>query len=149
MKTINEIQDEIIEEFSVFDDWMDRYQLLIEYGTGLEPFPEEERTDNNLIDGCQSKVWFACHQTPNPAPTEVDSSPIITYQGDSDAILVKGIVALLIRVLSGHSATEIVNSNLYFIDEIQLREHLSPTRTNGVNAMLRDMRLFALAVIQK
>ncbi len=149
MKTINEIQDEIIEEFSAFDDWMDRYQLLIEYGTGLEPFPEEERTDNNLIDGCQSKVWFSCHQTPNPAPTEVDSSPIITYQGDSDAILVKGIVALLIRVLSGHSATEIVNSDLYFIDEIQLREHLSPTRTNGVNAMLRDMRLFALAVIQK
>ena len=149
MKTINDIQDEIIEEFSNFDDWMDRYQLLIEYGNNLEAFPAQERNDSNLIDGCQSKVWLACHKTTNPAPTDGDNSPIITYQGDSDAILVKGIVALLIRVLSGHSAREIIHCNLYFIDEIQLREHLSPTRTNGLNAMLRDMRLFALALVEQ
>lgn len=135
--SINEIQDEIIEEFSSFDDWMDRYSLLIEYGNELEPFPEEDKTDKNLIDGCQSKVWFTC--------TFQDS--VITYRGDSDAILVKGIVALLIRVLSGHTAKEIVDADLYFIDQINLREHLSPTRSNGLNAMLQQMRLFAITYL--
>ena len=131
---INEIQDEIIEEFSSFDDWMDRYSLLIEYGNGLEPFSEADKNDQNLIDGCQSKVWFTA---------EMKDGKVV-YHGDSDAILVKGIVALLIRVLSDHTPKEIVETELYFIDEISLREHLSPTRSNGLNAMLKQMRLFAL-----
>ena len=131
---INNIQDEIVEEFSSFDDWMDRYSLLIDYGNGLEPFPEADKNNQNLIDGCQSKVWFTA---------EMKNGKVI-YHGDSDAILVKGIVALLIRVLSNHTPKEIVETELYFIDEINLREHLSPTRSNGLNAMLRQMRLFAL-----
>ena len=131
---INEVQDEIIEEFNSFDDWMDRYSLLIDYGNGLEPFPEEDKNDENLIDGCQSKVWFTA---------QMEDGKVI-YRGDSDAILVKGIVALLIRVLSGHTPEEIVNEQLYFIDEIQLREHLSPTRSNGLNAMLRRMIEYAV-----
>ena len=131
---INDIQDEIIEEFSSFDDWMDRYSLLIDYGNGLEPFPETDKNDKNLIDGCQSKVWFTAEMKDGK----------VHYHGDSDAILVKGIVALLIRVLSNHTPQEIVDTNLYFIDEINLREHLSPTRSNGLNAMLKQMRLFAL-----
>ena len=131
---INHIQDEIIEEFSSFDDWMDRYSLLIDYGNGLEPFPEADKNDKNLIDGCQSKVWFTA---------EMQDGKVI-YHGDSDAILVKGIVALLIRVLSGHTPKEIVNTQLYFIHEINLREHLSPTRSNGLNAMLRKMIEYAV-----
>lgn len=131
---INEIQDTIIDEFSSFDDWMDRYSLLIDYGNELEPFAETDKTEQNLIDGCQSKVWFTA---------EIQNGKVV-YHGDSDAILVKGIVALLIRVLSGHTPKEIVDAELYFIDEINLREHLSPTRSNGLNAMLKQMRLFAL-----
>lgn len=131
---INDIQDEIIEEFSNFDDWMDRYSLLIEYGNGLDAFPEADKTDANLIDGCQSKVWFTA---------EMQEGRVI-YHGDSDAILVKGIVALLIRVLTNHTPEEIVNTKLYFIDEINLREHLSPTRSNGLNAMLRKMIEYAV-----
>ena len=131
---INDIQDEIIEEFNSFDDWIDRYSLLIEYGNGLEPFSEADKNDQNLIDGCQSKVWFTA---------EMKDGKVV-YHGDSDAILVKGIVALLIRVLSDHTPKEIVETELYFIDEISLREHLSPTRSNGLNAMLKQMRLFAL-----
>lgn len=132
--SINQIQDEIIDEFSSFDDWMDRYSLLIELGNELEPFDESERTEQNLIDGCQSKVWFTA---------EMQDGQVI-FHGDSDAILVKGIVALLIRVLSGHSPKEIVDAELYFIDQINLREHLSPTRSNGLVAMLKQMRLYAL-----
>ena len=135
---INHIQDEIIEEFSSFDDWMDRYSLLIDYGNGLDAFPEADKNEKNLIDGCQSKVWFTA---------EMRDGKVI-YHGDSDAILVKGIVALLIRVLSNHSPKEIVDTDLYFIDEINLREHLSPTRSNGLNAMLQQMRLFALTFSQ-
>ena len=135
---INEIQDEIIEEFSSLDDWMDRYSLLIDYGNGLEAFPEVDKNEKNLIDGCQSKVWFTA---------EMRDGKVI-YHGDSDAILVRGIVALLIRVLSNHTPKEIVDTNLYFIDEINLREHLSPTRSNGLNAMLKQMRLFALTFSQ-
>ena len=131
---INDIQDEIIEEFSSFDDWMDRYSLLIEYGNGLESFPEADKNDKNLIDGCQSKVWFTA---------EMQDGKIV-YKGDSDAILVKGIVALLIRVLSEQTPEDIINTKLYFIDEIQLREHLSPTRSNGLNAMLRRMIEYAM-----
>ena len=132
---INHIQDEIIEEFSSFDDWMDRYSLLIDYGNGLEPFPEADKNDKNLIDGCQSKVWFTA---------EMQYGKVV-YKGDSDAILVKGIVALLIRVLSEQTPEDIINTKLYFIDEIQLREHLSPTRSNGLNAMLRRMIEYAMA----
>ena len=135
---INHIQDEIIEEFSSFDDWMDRYSLLIDYGNGLDAFPEADKNEKNLIDGCQSMVWFTA---------EMRDGKVI-YHGDSDAILVKGIVALLIRVLSNHSPKEIVDTDLYFIDEINLREHLSPTRSNGLNAMLQQMRLFALTFSQ-
>lgn len=137
--TINDIQDEIIDEFSAFDDWMDRYSLLIEYGNGLAPFPESDRTEQNLIDGCQSKVWFTA---------EMKDGKII-YHGDSDAILVKGIVALLIHVLSDHTPQEIVDADLYFIDRINLRGHLSPTRSNGLVAMLKQMRLYALAFAAK
>ena len=133
--TINQLQEEIIEEFSSFDDWMDRYSLLIEYGNNLPAFPEEARTEQNLIDGCQSKVWFTAG---------IENGNVV-YQGDSDAILVKGIVALLIHVLSNHTPREIIDADLYFIDRIQLREHLSPTRSNGLVAMLKQMRDYALA----
>ena len=136
--SIDQIQDEIIEEFSYLDDWMDRYELLIEHGKGLSPLPEADKNDKNLIDGCQSKVWFTA---------ELTSSGTIIYRGDSDAILVKGIVALLIRVLSGHTPKEIADADLYFIDKINLREHLSPTRSNGLASMLKQMRLFALAYL--
>ncbi len=146
LRSINEVQDEIIDEFSAFDDWMDRYSLLIDYGNGLEPFPEADRTEQNLIDGCQSKVWFTAELK---KPEDADSEPVIIYRGDSDAILVKGIVALLIRVLSGHTPNEIINADLYFIDAINLREHLSPTRSNGLAAMLKQMRLYALAFAAK
>ena len=132
---INDIQDEIIEEFSSFDDWMDRYSLLIDSGNGLDTFPEADKTEANLIEGCQSKVWFTA---------EIKDGKVV-YHGDSDAILVKGIVALLIRVLSEHTPKEIVDADLYFIDQISLREHLSPTRSNGLNAMLKQMIAFAVA----
>ena len=133
--SINQIQDEIIDEFSQFDDWMDRYALLIDLGNSLPPFPEQDLTEQNLIDGCQSKVWF----------TAAMNDGLITYRGDSDALLVKGIVALLVRVLSGHTPAEILAADLYFIDRINLREHLSPTRSNGLVSMLRQMRLYAMA----
>lgn len=146
LTSINSIQDDIIEEFSAFDDWMDRYSLLIDYGNSLEPFPEADRTEQNLIDGCQSKVWFTAELKQQE---DADNDPVIIYRGDSDAILVKGIVALLIRVLSGHTPREIIDADLYFIDAINLREHLSPTRSNGLAAMLKQMRLYALAFAAK
>lgn len=135
--TINEKQDEIIEEFEAFDEWLDRYQLIIDYAKELQqnPLPEEDKNDTNLIDGCQSKVWFTCRMEDGK----------IYYKGDSDALLVKGIVALLIEVLSGQTPQDIIKADLYFIDRIGLREHLSPTRSNGVVAMLKQMRLYALA----
>ncbi len=133
--SINDIQDEIIDEFSAMDDWMDRYSLLIDFGNELPALPEEDKTEQNLIDGCQSKVWFTAH---------LEDGKII-YQGDSDAILVKGIVALLIKVLSGHTPKEILESDLYFVERINLKEHLSPTRSNGLVAMLKQMRYYALA----
>lgn len=137
--TINERQDEIIEEFEAFDDWLDRYQLLCDYGKELkkDPLPEADKTDTNLIDGCQSKVWFTCRK-------EVDGK--LYFKGDSDALLVQGIVALLLSVLSGNTPKEILEADLYFIDRIGLQEHLSPTRSNGVVAMLKQIRLYALAL---
>lgn len=132
--SINQIQDEIIEEFAAFDDWLDKYSLIIEYGNGLDPLPDSDKTDRNLIDGCQSKVWFTA---------ELKDGKVI-YRGDSDAILVKGIVALLIRVLSNQTPADIAGADLYFLKDIQLQEHLSPTRSNGLVAMLKQMKLFAL-----
>jgi len=137
--TILETQQEIIDEFSVFEDWMDRYSLIIDYGNQLPSFPEDQRTEQNLIDGCQSKVWLTAH---------IEDGNII-FQGDSDALLVKGIVALLIRVFSGHSAQEIVDAQLTFIDAIHLSEHLSPTRNNGLVSMLKQMKLYAMTFLAK
>jgi len=133
--TINEIQDQIIEEFSGFDDWMDRYSLLIDLGNELAPLPEDKKTEQNLIDGCQSKVWIDAH---------IEDGKLI-LQGDSDAILVKGIVALLLQVLSGHTPAEILDADLYFIEQTGLQEHLSPTRSNGLLSMVRQIRIYALA----
>ena len=133
--TINEIQDQIIEEFSELDDWMDKYQLLIDLGSEQEPLPEEYKTDSNLIEGCQSRLWLQAD--------EVDGR--LVFQAESDALIVKGIVSLLVQVLSGHTAEEIADADLYFIEEIGLKEHLSPTRSNGLVAMVKQMRLYALA----
>ena len=135
MKTINELQDEVIEEFSDFDDWMDKYQLLIDLGNEQEPLDEQYKTDQNLIDGCQSRVWLQADL--------VDGK--IIFQAESDALIVKGIVALLIQVVSGHTPDEILENDLYFIEKIGLKEHLSPTRSNGLLAMVKQMRMYALA----
>ena len=141
--TINEIQDEIIEEFSGFDDWMDKYQLLIDLGNEQEPLEEKFKTEQNLIDGCQSRVWLVADLE------EVKSEKVIHFRAESDALIVKGIVALLIRVLSDHTPQEILDAELYFIEEIGLKEHLSPTRSNGLLAMVKQMRMYALAYSQK
>ncbi len=133
--TIDQTQTEIVEEFSAFDDWMDKYSFLIELGNALEPYPDQYRMDQNLIEGCQSKVWLNA---------ELNDGKVV-FEGDSDAIIVKGIVALLIRVLSGHTPDEILNSELVFVEQIGLKEHLSPTRSNGLVAMIKQMRLYALA----
>ena len=135
MKTINELQDEVIEEFSDFDDWMDKYQLLIDLGSEQEALDEKYKTEQNLIDGCQSRVWLQADL--------VDDK--IIFQAESDALIVKGIVALLIQVVSGHTPDEILNTDLYFIEKIGLKEHLSPTRSNGLLAMVKQMRMYALA----
>ena len=132
---INEIQDEIIAEFSDFDDWMDRYQMLIDMGSEQPPLEEKYKTEQNLIDGCQSRVWLQADM--------VDGK--LQFRAESDALIVKGIVALLVRVLSDHTPQEILDADLYFIDRIGLREHLSPTRSNGLGAMLKQMKMYALA----
>lgn len=134
MKTINELQDEVVEEFADFDDWMDKYQLLIDLGSEQEPLPEAYKTEQNLIDGCQSRVWLQ-------ADMEGDK---LVFRAESDALIVKGIVALLVRVLSGHTPAEILDADLYFIEKIGLKEHLSPTRSNGLLAMLKQMKMYAL-----
>jgi len=142
METINEIQDEIIEEFSGLDDWMDKYQLLIDLGNEQEPLDEKYKTEQNLIDGCQSRVWLQADLVDG----ETDgTAKRILFKAESDALIVKGIVSLLIRVLSGHTPQEILDADLYFISQIGLREHLSPTRSNGLLAMVRQMRAYALA----
>ena len=133
--TINEIQDEIIQEFADFDDWMDRYQLLIDLGSSQPKLDDKYKTEQNLIDGCQSRVWLQADM----------KDGLLHFQAESDALIVKGIVALLVRVLSDHTPEEILGADLYFIESIGLREHLSPTRSNGLLAMLRQMKLYALA----
>ncbi len=137
--TINEVQDQIIEEFSIFDDWMDRYQQLIDLGNELSPMDEQMRIDQHLIKGCQSKVWVNAVLTDGK----------IHFEADSDAIITKGIVALLIRVLNHRTPKEIIDTDLYFIDKIGLKENLSPTRSNGLLAMMKQMKLYALAYQSK
>lgn len=135
MATIKEIQDEIILEFNDFDDWLDRYQLLIDLGGEQEPLPDEYKTDNNLIEGCQSRVWLQADY--------VDGK--VFFRAESDALIVKGIVSLLIKVYSGRTPDEILENEPYFVEAIGLKEHLSPTRSNGLLAMIKQMRLYALA----
>lgn len=134
-QTINEIQDEVIEEFLDVEDWMDKYQMLIDLGNEQEPLDEKYKTESNLIDGCQSRVWLQADL--------VDG--VIHFQAESDALIVKGIVALLIRVLSDHTPDEILGADLYFIEKIGLKEHLSPTRSNDLLAMIKQVRMYALA----
>ncbi len=133
--TINETQDEIIEEFCEVDDWMDRYQLLIDLGEEQQPLPASEKTEQNLIDGCQSRVWLVCDE----------HDGLLDFRAESDALIVKGIVTLLIRVVTHHTPQEILDADLYFIDRIGLTEHLSPTRSNGLLAMIKQVRMYALA----
>jgi len=133
--TINQIQDQIVEEFSIFDDWMDRYQQLIDLGNELKPIEEQKRTEQHLIKGCQSKVWVNAELTDGK----------VYFEADSDAIITKGIVALLVRVLNGRTPKEIIDADLYFVDKIGLKENLSPTRSNGLLAMMKQMKLYALA----
>lgn len=132
--SINEIQDEIIAEFADYDDWMDKYSYLIELGNDMPPFPDEHRKEENIIEGCQSTVWIHA---------EKNADGNIVYQGDADAIIVKGIVGLLIRVLSGHKPDEILETDLYFIDKVGFKENLTPTRSNGLLAMVRQMKVYA------
>ena len=141
--TINEIQDEIIEEFAGFDDWMDKYQLLIDLGNEQEPLDEKDKTEQNLIDGCQSRVWLVAELIKGSGDSLEPG--VIHFRAESDALIVKGIVALLIRVLSDHTPQEILNADLYFIEAIGLKEHLSPTRSNGLLAMVKQMRMYAIA----
>jgi cysteine desulfuration protein SufE len=134
-KPVDELQDAVVEEFSALSDWMDRYALLIELGNSLPPLEEQYKTESNLIAGCQSRVWLHA----------VFSEGRVYFRGESDAVIVKGIVSLLIRVLSGHTPQEILDARLYFIEQTGLREHLSPTRSNGLVAMVKQMRMYALA----
>ena len=134
MTTIDQIQDEVIDEFSAFDDWMDKYALLIELGNSLSPLDEQFKVESNLIEGCQSRVWLHAEYRDGK----------VFYQAESDAVIVKGIVSLLIKVLSGHTPREILDTHLYFIEQIGLTEHLSPTRSNGLLAMVKQMRLYAM-----
>ena len=133
--TINELQDQVIEEFSDFDDWMDKYALLIDLGNSLPPLEEKYKTESNLIEGCQSRVWLQADY--------VDGK--ILFKGERDAVIVKGIVSLLINIISDHTPQEILDADLYFIEKIGLKEHLSPTRSNGLVAMVKQMRMYALA----
>lgn len=135
MKTIKEKQEDIIEEFNAFDDWLDKYQLLIDLGNEQQPLDDEYKTDNNLIEGCQSRVWLHAEYVNGK----------VCYKAESDALIVKGIVSLLIKVYSGHTPQEILDNEPYFVESIGLREHLSPTRSNGLVAMIKQMKIYALA----
>lgn len=137
--TINEIQDNIVDDFNQFDDWMDKYALIIDMGNGLDPIDEKHKVPQNVIEGCQSRVWLHA---------EMDQG-LIHFKGESDAIIVKGIVALLLQVFTGRTPDEILQANLYFVDKIGLKEHLSPTRSNGLVAMIKQIKLYALAFKSK
>ena len=132
---IEEIQQEIIEEFSAYDDWMDKYAYLIEMGNDLPPIDEQYKTSQNIIKGCQSQVWLNAEY----------KDGLLHYQGESDALIVKGLVALLIRVVDEQPAADVMNADFHFIDEIGLKEHLSPTRSNGLLAMVKQIKLYAVA----
>lgn len=136
MKSIEETQEEIVEEFNSVDDWMDRYTMIIEEGNTLPELPEKYRTPSNLIEGCQSRVWIQADLTPEGR---------IHFQADSDALIVKGIIALLVKVLDNRTPDEVADADLHFINDIGLGENLSPTRSNGLLAMIKQMRLYALA----
>ena len=138
--TINEIQDEIIEEFADIDDWMDRYAYIIDMGNTLPPMPEEYKTPQYIIEGCQSRAWLHADITPEG---------LIHFTADSDAIIVKGIISMLLKVLNDHSPAEIADADLYFIDKIGLAENLSPTRSNGLAALVKQMKLYAIAYKSK
>lgn len=138
-KTINAIQDEIIEDFEPLEDWMDRYQMIIDYGREVEPLDESYKTQKNLIEGCQSRVWIAAEEKEGN----------LYLKADSDALIVKGIVALLLKILSGQKAEDIATVDLYFIDRLQLREHLSPTRSNGLYAMIEQIKRLAIEIIAR
>ena len=138
--TINEIQDEIIDEFLLFGDWMEKYEYLIELGKSLPLIDEQYKTDDHLVRGCQSRVWLHAR---------LGDDGKVYFTADSDAVITKGIIALLIRVLSGHAPREILEADLYFIDRIGLKEHLSPTRSNGLVSMLKQMKMYALAFQQQ
>ena len=137
--TINDIQEEIIEEFSALDDWMDKYQLLIDLGGEQEPLDDKYKREQNIIEGCQSRVWIQCDAS------EGEDGKILHFQADSDALIVKGIIALLIRVINDQPAKEILNSDFHFIEAIGLKDHLSPTRSNGLLAMVKRIKAYALA----
>lgn len=134
-ETINQVQDEIIEDFSVFDDWMDKYALLIELGNSLTKLDEKYKVESNLIEGCQSRVWLHADYKEGK----------VFFEAESDAVIVKGIIALLIKVLSGRTPSEIIDTDLYFVEKIGLNEHLSPTRSNGLVSMIKQIRFYALA----
>ena len=138
--TINEKEQEIIDEFSDIDDWMDRYAYIIDLGNALPPIDEKLKTPDRLIEGCQSRVWLNAEQAPDGK---------VVFTADSDAIIVKGMISLLVSVLSGHTPDEILDADLRFIDEIGLSEHLSPTRSNGLRAMVKQMKMYALALKAK
>ncbi|MBR2888275.1 MAG: SufE family protein [Bacteroidales bacterium] len=134
--TINQIQDEIIEEFSVYDEWLDKYEYLIELGNSLEVIDESQKTPDNIIQGCQSRVWLDC---------KMNDDGTLTFTADSDAIITKGIIALLIRAVNNQKPQDIIDADLYFIEQIGLKENLSPTRANGLLAMIKQIRYYALA----
>jgi cysteine desulfuration protein SufE len=134
-KPIEEVENEIVEEFGFFSEWQDKYEYIIELGKKLSDFPEDKRTDDNKVRGCQSSVWL----------TTSTENGLIIYKADSDSVIVKGLIALLIRVLSGRSPEEIINAKLEFIDKIGLKQHLAGTRTNGLAAMIKQMKMYALA----
>ncbi len=139
MSSIQEIQNEIVEEFEMFDDWMQRYEYLIELGKSLPLIKEELKTEDNIIKGCQSRVWLNAEQKEGK----------ILFTADSDAILTKGLIALMVRSLSEQSAEEVLNADMSFIDDIGLKEHLSPTRANGLLSMIKQMKFYALAMQAK
>ncbi len=134
--TINQIQDEIIEEFSVYEEWLDKYEYLIELGNSLEVIDESQKTPDNIIQGCQSRVWLDC---------KMSDDGTLTFTADSDAIITKGIIALLIRAVNNQKPQDIIDADLYFIEQIGLKENLSPTRANGLLAMIKQIRYYALA----
>lgn len=134
--TINQIQDEIIEEFSVYEEWLDKYEYLIELGNSLEVIDKSQKTPGNIIQGCQSRVWLYC---------KMNDDGTLTFTADSDAIITKGIIALLIRAVNNQKPQDIIDADLYFIEQIGLKENLSPTRANGLLAMIKQIRYYALA----